>query len=151
MPRRGKDTALRILFRGLSRSFERRSPTPALASTLMIRISLSATGKLGDLTGFTSAIILAMIALVIAYELVSRVFAPAPIQFSQAIPIACLGLAVNIASAWLLGGNDRHHGRGHGHGHDHGQAHNKAARPFVWTTSPPAIFEKLAKIREPSD
>ena len=58
------------------------------------------TGKLGDLAGFTSAIILAMIALLIGYESVSRIFAPVSIHFAEAIPIACLGLAVNIASAW---------------------------------------------------
>ena len=76
------------------------------------------TGKLGDLAGFTSAIILLMIALLIAYEAVSRLFAPVPIDFREAIPIACLGLIVNIASAWLLSGS--HH---HGHGHDH-EAHD---------------------------
>ncbi len=79
------------------------------------------TGKLGDLAGFTSAIVLAMIALLIGYEAVSRIFAPVPIQFAQAIPIACLGLAVNVASAWLLSGGDRHHG--HSHGQDQGHAH----------------------------
>jgi cation diffusion facilitator family transporter len=78
------------------------------------------TGKLGDLAGFTSAIILAMIALLIGYESVTRIFAPVPIHFQEAIPIACLGLAVNIASAWLLSGG---HGHGHNHGHDHAQAH----------------------------
>ena len=78
------------------------------------------TGKLGDLAGFTSAITLAMIALLIGYEAISRLFAPVPIHFAEAIPIACLGLAVNIASAWLLSGGDHHHGHGHGHGHDHG-------------------------------
>jgi cation diffusion facilitator family transporter len=77
------------------------------------------TGKLGDLAGFTSAIILAMIALLIGYESVSRLFAPVPIHFAEAIPIACLGLAVNIASAWLLSSGGHHHGDGHGHGHDH--------------------------------
>lgn len=80
------------------------------------------TGKLGDLAGFTSAIILAMIALLIGYESVSRVFSPVPIHFAEAIPIACLGLAVNIASAWLLSGGDHHHGPGHGHDHGHGQS-----------------------------
>src|ERR1700686_1359963 len=45
------------------------------------------TGKLGDLAGFTSAIVLAMIALLIGYESVSRFFAPVPIHFAQAIPI----------------------------------------------------------------
>src|SRR3984885_8394175 len=80
------------------------------------------TGKLGDLAGFTSAIVLAMIALLIGYESVSRIFAPVPIHFAEAIPIACLGLVVNVASAWLLGGGgDNAHG--HGHGHSHGHAH----------------------------
>ena len=50
------------------------------------------TGKLGDLAGFSSAIILAMIALLIGYEAVSRLFAPVPICFGEAIPIAMLGL-----------------------------------------------------------
>ena len=73
------------------------------------------TGKLGDLAGFTSAIILAMIAMLIGYESVARLFAPVAIHFAEAVPIACLGLAVNIGSAWLLGG-----GHDHGHGHSHG-------------------------------
>src|ERR1700741_2059007 len=81
------------------------------------------TGKLGDLAGFTSAIILAMIALLIGYESVIRFFAPAPIQFAEAIPIACVGLAVNIGSAWLLSGGNHHHGRG---GHEHDEKHRIA-------------------------
>ena len=78
------------------------------------------TGKLGDLAGFTSAIILAMIALLIGYDSLGRLFAPVPIHFAEAIPIACLGLAVNVGSVWLLGGGHEHgHGHGHGeHGHD---------------------------------
>ena len=86
------------------------------------------TGKLGDLAGFTSAIILAMIALLIGYESVSRIFTPVPIHFAEAIPIACLGLAVNIASAWLLSGGGHDHGHSHGHahgGHDH-QDHDES-------------------------
>ncbi len=78
------------------------------------------TGKLGDLAGFTSAIVLAMIALLIGYEAISRLFAPVPIHFTEAIPIAVLGLAVNVASVWLLSGGGHH---GHGHGHHHGHAH----------------------------
>jgi cation diffusion facilitator family transporter len=77
------------------------------------------TGKLGDLAGFTSAIILAMIALLIGYESFSRIFSPVPIHFAEAIPIACLGLAVNVASAWLLSSGGHHHGHSHGHGHAH--------------------------------
>jgi cation diffusion facilitator family transporter len=78
------------------------------------------TGKLGDLAGFTSAIILGMIAILIGYEAVSRILTPVPIHFSQAIPIACLGLAVNIASALLLSG-----GSGHSHGHRHAHRHQE--------------------------
>jgi cation diffusion facilitator family transporter len=91
------------------------------------------TGKLGDLAGFSSAIILAMIALLIGYEAVSRLFAPVPIHFAQAIPIAFLGLAVNVASAWLLSGGEHpghshgHHGHGHGHGSTHAD-HDESKR-----------------------
>jgi cation diffusion facilitator family transporter len=83
------------------------------------------TGKLGDLAGFSSAIILAMISLLIGYEAITRLLAPVSIRFEEAIPIAVLGLAVNIASVWLLGG-DHHHGHEHpGHHHDHDHEHNQ--------------------------
>ncbi|MGH6872845.1 MAG: CDF family Co(II)/Ni(II) efflux transporter DmeF [Rhizomicrobium sp.] len=81
------------------------------------------TGKLGDLAGFTSAIILAMIALLIGFESVSRFFAPVPIHFAEAIPIGVLGLAVNILSAWLLSGGDHDH-----HHHEGDHAHDSAHR-----------------------
>lgn len=81
------------------------------------------TGKLGDLAGFTSAIILAMIAILIGYEAVTRFVSPVPIHFAEAIPIAFLGLAVNVASAWLLSGAGHHHHPGHGHHHGHGPGH----------------------------
>jgi cation diffusion facilitator family transporter len=78
------------------------------------------TGKFGDLAGYSSAIVLAMIALLIGYEAVSRLFDPVPISFNEAIPIAVLGLAVNVVSAWLLAGGHHHgHDDGHSHGHDH--------------------------------
>jgi len=54
------------------------------------------TGKFGDLAGFTSAIVLAMIALLIAWESAARLFHPVPIAFNEAIPIAALGLGVNL-------------------------------------------------------
>jgi cation diffusion facilitator family transporter len=86
------------------------------------------TGKFGDLAGFTSAIILAMIALLIGYESISRILNPVAIHFAEAIPIACLGLAVNVASAWLLSGGEHHHDHSHDHGlaqegHDHDESH----------------------------
>jgi cation diffusion facilitator family transporter len=60
------------------------------------------TGKLGDLAAFSSAIILAMIALLIGCESVGRLLSPVQIAFDEAIPVAVLGLLVNVASAWLL-------------------------------------------------
>jgi|HubBroStandDraft_1064217.scaffolds.fasta_scaffold75820_1 cation diffusion facilitator family transporter len=82
------------------------------------------TGKFGDLAGFTSAIVLAMIALLIGYESVTRVLAPVQIHFAEAIPIACVGLVVNIISAWLLSSGGHHHGHSHG-GEEHEDAHEE--------------------------
>lgn len=85
------------------------------------------TGKFGDLAGFASAIALGLAALLIAWEAFERFRAPVPIAFGEALAVAVLGLAVNLASAWLLGG----HGHGHGHddhGHDHHHDHDHAPR-----------------------
>jgi len=77
------------------------------------------TGKFGDLAAFSSAIILAMIAVQIAYESVLRLMQPVPIAYGEAIAVAVLGLVVNLASAWLLrDDHDHHHGHSHG-AHDH--------------------------------
>jgi cation diffusion facilitator family transporter len=82
------------------------------------------TGKLGDLAGFSSAIVLVMIAILIGYEAVSRLFAPVPISFNEAIPIAVLGLIVNVASALLLSGGGGGGGHDHGHSHEHAHGHS---------------------------
>ena len=86
------------------------------------RFSLG-TGKVGELAAFGSAIILGMIALGIGYESVLRFLNPVAIHFREAVPIAALGLCVNLASAWLL--RDPHdHGHGHGGGHAHDHDHD---------------------------
>jgi len=81
------------------------------------------TGKLGDLAGFTSAIVLAMIALLIGYDAATRFIWPVPINFNEAIPIAALGLIVNVVSALLLSGGEDRPEHGHAHGHLHSHAH----------------------------
>jgi cation diffusion facilitator family transporter len=86
------------------------------------------TGKLGDLAGFTSAIVLGIMALLIGYEALQRFFEPVAIGFSEAIPIAVVGLAVNIASAWLLSGTE-HHGHSHGGRHSHDEGHSYSNMP----------------------
>src|SRR5664279_2214827 len=81
------------------------------------------TGKFGDLAAFSSALILAMIAVQIAYESVLRLINPVPITYGEAIAVAVLGLAVNLVSAWLLRDSHDHGHHGHGHSHtEHGHA-----------------------------
>ncbi|WCM53303.1 CDF family Co(II)/Ni(II) efflux transporter DmeF [Pseudomonas sp. WJP1] len=78
------------------------------------------TGKVGDLGGFASALILALVSLAIGVESVMRLLQPTAVQFGTATLIAIVGLIVNIVSALLLG-----HGHSHGHDHDHhGHGHH---------------------------
>ncbi|NEI73289.1 CDF family Co(II)/Ni(II) efflux transporter DmeF [Rhizobium lusitanum] len=81
------------------------------------------TGKLGDLAGFASAIVLALIALIMGWESVLRLLDPVAINFREAIAIAVVGLVVNLVSAWLLRDDHGHH-HGHSHAHDHGHEHD---------------------------
>lgn len=82
------------------------------------------TGKVGDLGGFASALILGLVALAVGAESVVRLFQPNEVQFGTAIGIAVVGLLVNIVSALLLGhGHDHDHGHDHHHHHDHGHSH----------------------------
>ena len=74
------------------------------------------TGKLGELAAFTSAIILALIAVLIGYESTVRLFQPVAIRFDEAAIVAVVGLIVNLASAWLLWDQGHRH---HEHPHDH--------------------------------
>ena len=85
------------------------------------------TGKMGDLAAFASAVVLALIALLIGWESLLRLQSPVPISFDQAILVAVLGLVVNLVCAWLLREDHHHHGHGHGH-HNHGSAHGHGVR-----------------------
>ena len=76
------------------------------------------TGKVGDLAGFASALVLAIIALGIGIESCLRLFEPITVAFGEATIIAVIGLVVNIVSALLLSGH-QHHGHHHDHEHDH--------------------------------
>lgn len=79
------------------------------------------TGKVGDLAGFASALVLGIVALGIGFESVTRLAAPRPVDFGPAIVVAAIGLAVNLASAALLSGG---HGHSHGGGHHHHDHHH---------------------------
>ncbi|WEK48450.1 MAG: CDF family Co(II)/Ni(II) efflux transporter DmeF [Candidatus Andeanibacterium colombiense] len=99
------------------------------------------TGKVGELAGFASALVLGIIALGIGIESVVRMFEPIRVAFGEATVVAVLGLAVNIVSAFLLGhSHDHAHGHHahdhhdhahlghHDHDHDHGHGHDNNLR-----------------------
>jgi cation diffusion facilitator family transporter len=81
------------------------------------------TGKVGELAAFSSALILAMIALAIGYEAAMRLVEPVAIDFAPATWLAVVGLGVNLASAWLLFDKDHQHAHAH---HDHDDDHEHA-------------------------
>ena len=83
------------------------------------------TGKVNAFAGYTSAVLLALFALLMAYESVNRLFNPVLITFNQAIFVAVLGLIVNGFSMLMLGGahHDHDHAHEHGHPHRHGHGH----------------------------
>jgi cation diffusion facilitator family transporter len=85
------------------------------------------SGKFGDLAAFASAVILAIVAIQIAFESVERLINPVGIAYREAISVAVLGLVVNLVSAFLLREehDDHHHGHAHGshHSHDHRHVH----------------------------
>jgi cation diffusion facilitator family transporter len=84
------------------------------------------TGKVGVLGGYTSAVVLGVIALMMLWESGRRLVSPVPIRFNEAILVACLGLVVNLVSAYLLMGSRHRHGERdeHDHDHNHHQDHN---------------------------
>ncbi len=77
------------------------------------------TGKVGVLGGFTSAVVLAIVAVIMAFESIERLLNPVEIKFNEAILVAVTGLVVNVISAYLLRDGHNHTHHGHTHHHDH--------------------------------
>jgi cation diffusion facilitator family transporter len=102
------------------------------------------TGKVGDLAGFASALLLALTAIFIAVESAIRLFQPVKVAFGEAALVAVIGLVINIVSALLLGHD---HSHDDGHGHSHADNNLRAAYIHVLTdalTSVLAIASLLA-------
>tara|TARA_B100000965_G_scaffold405301_1_gene438764 strand:- start:1845 stop:2690 length:846 start_codon:yes stop_codon:yes gene_type:complete len=76
------------------------------------------------LAGFTSGIILALVAIYIGLESIDKVLNPPEIEYTAAISVAFFGLLVNIACAYILGIEGHHHDHGHDHSHDHEHDHS---------------------------
>lgn len=90
------------------------------------------TGKVGDLSGFASALLLGGTALFIAIESVMRFFEPVHVQFGEATLVAVVGLIINLISALLLGHDHSHdHAHSHDQGHGHGHADNNLRAAYV--------------------
>lgn len=92
--------------------------------------------KIEVLAAYTSALLLAAVAIGLAIDAVHTLLSPRPIAFGEAIGVAVLGLVVNLLSVWLLArsghghdhGHSHGHSHGHGHGHGHGRSHGQAAQ-----------------------
>jgi cation diffusion facilitator family transporter len=82
------------------------------------------TGKVNVLGGYTSSIILIIVALIMVYESVDRLLTPVDIHFEEAIAVAALGLVVNLVSAFLLK-DDHHHHHSHHDDHPHHTPHDE--------------------------
>ena len=102
------------------------------------------TGKVGDLTGFASALILGIFAIGIAVESFLRLIDPVRVDFASATLVAVLGLLVNIASALLLMGGHHHHGHGHDHDHAHHHGHDNNLRSAYFHVLADALTSLLA-------
>ena len=116
------------------------------------------------LAGFTSGIILALVAIYIGLESLDKVVNPPDIQFTEAIAVASFGLLVNIACAYILGieghhhdhehdhehGHDHEHDHKHGHGHEHDHDHKKSERG-TWDVALNTYKEDFDKVKSVFD
>jgi cation diffusion facilitator family transporter len=102
------------------------------------------TGKVGDLTGFASALILGIFAIGIAAESFLRLIDPVSVDFASATLVAVLGLVVNVVSALLLMGGHHHHGAGHDHDKGHHHSHDNNLRSAYFHVLADALTSLLA-------
>ena len=106
------------------------------------------TGKVSVLGGFTSAIGLEIVALLMVVESIHRLFSPQTIEFNEAIFVAVIGLTVNILSMFLLHDHHDHHDHHSEHEHEHHhEDHNiKAAYMHVLADALTSVLAIVALI-----
>lgn len=104
------------------------------------------TWKIEILGGYTSAVLLVLVAVLMLFQSVERLINPSDIHYNQAISIAILGLGVNLMCAWLLKGNDHHHHHHHDehHHHDHQDLNLRAAYVHVLADAATSILAIIA-------
>ena len=109
------------------------------------------TWKIEILAGYSSAILLMVVAIFMAFQSIERLINPIDIHYNQAIPIAILGLVINLICAWLLH-DDHHHHHHHHHHHEHENEHahghhdlnQKAAFMHVVADAVTSVFAIIA-------
>jgi cation diffusion facilitator family transporter len=108
------------------------------------------TGKVYALSGFASAGLLLAVAVAMVYSSIERLINPEQLRFNEALPVAVLGLLVNLVSAWILSGGEGHtaaHSHGHDHGeHDHAHHHDHNLRAAYLHVVADALTSVLAII-----
>ena len=103
------------------------------------------TWKIEILAGYSSAILLMVVAGFMAFHSIQRLFSPVQIHYNEAIPIAILGLLVNLICAWLLHDGHHHHHAVEVHSHHH-DLNQKAAFMHVVADAVTSIFAIIALI-----
>lgn len=103
------------------------------------------TWKIEILAGYSSAILLMVVAIFMAFQSIERLLNPIDIHYNQAIPIAILGLVINLICAWLLH-DDHHHHHEHEneHAHGHHDLNQKAAFMHVVADAVTSVFAIIA-------
>ena len=104
------------------------------------------TGKVSVLGGFASAVALAVVALVMLIESMQRIIEPHAIQFNEAIAVACLGLFINVISAFLLKDDHHHHHHDHGDHHHHHDHNLRAAYLHVLADALTSLLAIIALV-----
>lgn len=105
------------------------------------------TWKIEILAGYTSALMLLLVAGLMLVQSVQRLMAPVAIHYEQAIAIATVGLVVNLVCAWWLKDNHSHDHNGHdhhGHDHSHGDLNLRAAYLHVVADAATSVLAILA-------
>ena len=107
--------------------------------------------KIEVLVGYSSAILLMVVAIVMGFSSIERLFNPVIIYYNDAIGIAVVGLMVNLVCAWLLHDDhsDHHHSHHHSehehsHGHDHQDLNQKAAFIHVVADAATSVLAIIA-------
>lgn len=101
------------------------------------------TWKFEVLGSYTSALLLLAVAALMGYESILRLLDPSPIRYDQAIFVAIIGLAVNLACAWLLR-DQHHHEHEEAHDHDHHDLNQHAAFLHVLADAATSVLAIVA-------